>query len=233
MCHGTACNAFPEPGAFRVPSDEIVASVFGNADGRPRLAILPDVYGTNPFYQGLATRWAERGAEVFLIDVFAGLGDLPKATREAAFARRHKLRDRKFLSRFADYAGEQRFDGIAGFCLGGLFVFELARQGVDAELVAFYPFPQGLPNQDALDVPFGYLDGVTKEHTVLLGDQDASLGEDVLSQMRQVAKRNSAIDLHLFETSAHGFLADLDSDNGQKRRNAESALSVCEQRFGL
>lgn len=232
MCHGLASKAFPELGEFRVSTASVTASVFGN-DGK-RIAILPDIYGSNPFYQGLATRWAESGAEVHLIDVFAGLGDLPRATREAAFSRRHRLRDSEFLDRFESYVREHEFHGVVGFCLGGLFVFDLARRNVDPELIAFYPFPQGLENQDPLDVPLDYLDGVEKRHTVLVGSEDPALKGRVLDDLSSVAVRNEAIDLHIFDGSAHGFLGDLDDeDDASKRGNASAALAVCEARLGL
>ncbi|MEL7538930.1 MAG: dienelactone hydrolase family protein [Pseudomonadota bacterium] len=233
MCHGEASSAFPEPGAFRTSSTAPVAAIFGNESAAQRIAILPDIYGANPFYQGLATRFADQGAAVHLIDTFAGLGDLPKATREAAFARRHKLKDRAFVDHLEEYLTSAAITGVVGFCLGGLFVFDLARRRLNASLVAFYPFPQGLPNQDALDIPFDYLDETQTDHTVLVGDQDASLGSDLLARLADVAGRNPSIDLHVFERSEHGFLADLDSDDEQKRLNAIRALEICETRLAL
>ncbi len=239
MCHGEASAAFPEPASFSPYSGGIQASVFGDPAAPRRIAILPDIYGSNPFYQGLATRLAnldnrdDSGSLVYLIDTFAGLGDLPRATREAAFARRHKLRDKTFVDRFAGFVEQESVTGIVGFCLGGLFVFELARRGTTADLVGFYPFPQGLPNQDALDVPFDYLDGVTKQHTILVGTEDVSLGPENLSRLRDVAERNSALRLHVFESSGHGFLTDLTSEDAVKRDNAERALGLCEAALGI
>lgn len=233
MCHGEASAAFPDSASFSAYAGGIQASVFGDPAAARRIAILPDIYGSNPFYQGLATRLADRGSLVYLIDTFAGLGDLPRATREAAFDRRHKLRDRTFVDQFAGFVAQESISGIVGFCLGGLFVFELARRGTAADLVGFYPFPQGLPNQDALDVPFDYLDGVVKQHTILVGTEDASLGPENLARLGDVAERNPALRLHVFESSGHGFLADLTSDDAVKRDNAERALGLCEAALGI
>lgn len=234
MCHGHACSVFPDPGEFVTPTGPIVASIFGAANSLAKIAILPDIFGVNPFYQGLATRWADKGAEVHLIDVFAGLGDLPKATREAAFGRRHKLKDKQFVDRFEAYAKEQQFTGVVGFCLGGLYIFELARRQTPGALIAFYPFPQGLPNQDAVDVPFDYLSDVDKTHTVLVGSNDASLGDGVLERLQETASNNHHIDLHVFAGSEHGFLADLDnSESPEKQDNAATSLSICEAKLGL
>ncbi len=233
MCHGEKSPAFPDPGAASPYSKDIQAMVFGSPDAARQIAILPDIFGCNPFYQGFATYLAARGARVYLIDTFAGLGDLPKATREAAFERRHTLRDRDFVDAFEDFILAEKLDGVIGFCLGGLYVFELARRNIASALVAFSPFPQGLENQDALDVPFDYLPNVDTPHTVLIGDADGSVGPEDIARLRNIAADNSAVDLHVYETSGHGFLADLAADDGLKCSNAKQALARCEAVLGL
>ncbi|TDJ68191.1 MAG: carboxymethylenebutenolidase 2 [Proteobacteria bacterium] len=233
MCHGEKSPAFPDPSPSSLYRDDIQAMVFGSPDAAHKVAILPDIFGCNPFYQGFATHLAARGARVYLIDIFAGLGDLPKATREAAFERRHKLKDRVFVDAFEQFLANEKLAGVIGFCLGGLYVFELARRNVAGALVAFYPFPQGLVNQDALDVPFDYLPSVATPHTVLIGDADASVSPEHIARLRDIAADNPALDLNVFETSGHGFLADLAADDELKRSNAERALARCEAVLGL
>ena len=232
MCHGVASSAFPEPGAFSSYSNDIQATMFGDENATQRIAILPDIYGSNPFYQGFAARIAAHGAHVYLIDTFAGLGDIPKATREAAFERRHKIKDATFIDSFEGFVNEEKIDGVVGFCLGGLYVFELARRKIATILVGFYPFPQGLPNQDALAVPFDYLPDVKTRHTILVGSDD-SMGPENVERLKLTAANSAALDLHVFETSGHGFLADLTSDDPLKRDNAKRALAICDQALGL
>ncbi len=233
MCHGEASAALPDPDAFEPYTSGIQAAVFGAGPARRKVALLPDIYGCNPFYQGLATQLSRCGARVYLVDTFAGLGDLPKATREAAFQRRHRLKDREFVDRFVEFARREGIDGVAGFCLGGLFVFELARRDLDAALVGLYPFPQGLENQDPVPVPFDYLADVTRSHTILVGTDDASLGPEHLERLRGVALASDALDLHVFDGSGHGFLGDLDSDDAALRTNAERALETTVRALGL
>lgn len=232
MCHGVASSAFPEPGDFSSYSSDIQATMFGDSNAEQRIAILPDIYGSNPFYQGFAAHLAQRDRHVYLVDMFAGLGDIPKATREAAFERRHKLKDAAFIDSFERFVDKEHIGGVVGFCLGGLFVFELARRKLPALLVGFYPFPQGLPNQDALDVPFDYLADVKTDHTILVGSDD-SMGPENVQRLQHVATENAALDLHVYETSGHGFLADLTSDDALKRDNAKRALAVCERTLGV
>src|SRR5713226_7311381 len=97
MCNGAALSFFPKPRQVRTVSGPVEAFVQGPDDALRRIAVLPDIYGCSPFYSGLSAYLALRGAQVFLVDTFAGLGDLAEPTREAAFARRHKVADKRFL----------------------------------------------------------------------------------------------------------------------------------------
>lgn len=229
MCHDDQLASFPPPGEFGSMSDEVEAFVIGNESAGKRLAIIPDIYGCNPFYRGFATHLANKGSRVYLVNPFAGLGELAEATREAAFERRHKISDRDFVDRFVAFHQKNGVTGVIGFCIGGLFVFELARRELTGDLLSFYPFPQGLQNQDPLPIPFDYLDSIKTPNTVLLGDQDALLGPENVERMRIVAEQNESIDLHLYAGSGHGFLGDLDSSDAHLRDNAQDALAVCER----
>ncbi|WP_119166127.1 dienelactone hydrolase family protein [Algihabitans albus] len=227
MCHGKPSSRFPTPNEGAPFEGALHGFSFGQ-EGSPRLAILPDIYGCNPFYKGLATYFAGQGLHVYLMNPFHALGALPEMTREAAFERRHKLRDRAYVEALEAFLEREEIGGVLGFCLGGLYIFELARRGYSGRMVAFYPFPQGLPNDDPLQVPFEYLDGVSAKHSVLIGNNDPSLGPEVTANLCAVAAKNPAIDLHVFEGSGHGFLADLDSDDAAKRANAEAAFAIAE-----
>src|SRR5580698_4612829 len=130
MCHGVASAAFPAVGKYVTTTAEPFSLAFGDSVARVRIAILPDIYGPGPFYQGLATYLAERGAFVQLMDPFHELGPMTEPSREAAFARRDGLRDRAYVDGFERFAREQRITSVVGFCLGGLYVFELARRGL-------------------------------------------------------------------------------------------------------
>ncbi|WP_209047616.1 dienelactone hydrolase family protein [Rhizorhabdus histidinilytica] len=202
---------------------------FGDEGERIRIAILPDIYGPGPFYQQLATHLAERGAFVHLMDPFHDLGPLPEITREAAFARRHRVRDRAYVDAFAHFIGEQRITGVVGFCLGGLYVFELARRGIAVDLVSLYGFPQGLANDDPLPIPFDYLDGLPHRHVALFGDQDQSQSPENFLRLEGIAERTPGFGLHLFPGSGHGFLADIGSDDPTLAQNARAALEILEE----
>ncbi|WOF45885.1 dienelactone hydrolase family protein (plasmid) [Sphingopyxis indica] len=230
MCH-TEKSGFFALTADGEPfhDDGISGFRFGEVVSDRRVAILPDIYGCTPFYKGFAAHLAALGAKVDLIDIFDGLGDLPEQTRERAFERRHRLKDRAFLDRFEAYARRAKVNGVVGFCIGGLFVYELARRDLPAALVSFYGFPQGLPNQDALDTPLTYLGDVTRPHLSLFGEQDELVPVPVQQQLRAVAERQPACRMTMFAGSGHAFLADLDSAEPRRRDNAIEALRLCEE----
>lgn len=225
MCHGAAVAAFPVPQLGHAYKGHVSASVYGSNDAAIKIAILPDIFGCNPFYQGLATRYAERGAHVYLVDTFAGLGELKEMTHEYAISRRDKVRDKTFMDAFEAFAREEGMTGIMGFCLGGLYIFELARRNIPAAMVGLYGFPQGLPNDDPLDAPFSYLPSITQPFTMLMGEDDASVTRDVTDQLRGAAPSCPALDLKVYPDADHGFLPEISSDDPAKRAIAEDALS--------
>ncbi len=233
MCHGEPSPSFPDPLVAGDISAEVEALVFG-ADSAPRrIAVIPDIYGLNQFYRGLCTHLASKGSRVFLVNPFAGLGGLPEATREAAFARRARVRDKDFVDRFEAFCNTQEIDGVLGFCLGGFYVFELARRNVRQNLVGFYGFPQGMQNEDPLPVPFEYLGSIAKPHTCLMPGRDQSVGVENVTRLGEIAATNPSLRLKTYDESGHGFLKDLDGEDPRLRSNAVDALTMCESALGL
>jgi carboxymethylenebutenolidase len=229
MCHGAACTAFPPPGEYVTMNAAPSSFAFGDPKEPVRIAILPDIYGPGPFYQGLATYLAAQGAFVHLMNPFHELGSLPEPSREAAFARRHRVRDRDYVDSFERFAREQSITSVVGFCLGGLYVFELARRGLPVSLLSLYGFPQGLANDDPLPVPFDYLDGLPHRHVAVFGDEDHSQTPDNFRRLADISSRTPGFELHVFPGSGHGFLSDLDCDNPARVKNARSALAIVEK----
>lgn len=224
MCHGQSVSLFPEPGTPAAVGGEAAALAYGDPGAATRLAILPDVFGCTPFYRGLAAYLAGKGARVFLMNPFADLGELSEPTLDAAFARRSRLHDFSYLDRFEGFALETGIRGTIGFCLGGLYILELARRSLPGNLVAYYPFPQNLPNQDPVPTPFDYLETLQKPVTVLVGDSDTPVGPANVGRMAEIAARNPAFTVHVYPGSEHGFLADIDSVDPVLRANARNAL---------
>ena len=232
MCHGDKLSALPEPGTYEIKEAEGLkywdyASVSGDAS--KRVIILTDIYGCNEFYQSFATYLAGKGWQVHLVDLFADLHELSEITREAAFERRHLLRDRQVCDQLERYIDSQEVSAVVGFCLGSNYALELAKRNVPANLVGYYPFPAGLPNQDGIEIPLSYMGQLQKPITLLVGDSDDSSGRENMAKVAELAQTNEALDVHVYHQSGHGFLSHLDSEDHTLRKNAEDSLAVCEQ----
>ncbi|QLC25071.1 dienelactone hydrolase family protein [Parasphingopyxis algicola] len=228
MCHGAACAYFPPIAASTPIKGAVMAHGYGDDAASRRVAVLPDIYGCNPFYRGFATYLAKMDMRTFLVDPFDGLGELPEISREAAFERRHKLRDAEFIDNFLAFSNAENVNAVIGFCLGGFYVFELARRDFPGTLVGLYGFPQGMDNQDPLPAPFDYLPDISKRHVMLMGGLDSSVGPENVARLKTIAENNHAIDLTVFDESGHGFLADLDGVDPAARTVARQALGLCE-----
>ena len=232
MCHNDKLNAFPEPGNHqRKEANGLKYWQYGSqsGDASRSVMVLTDIYGCNEFYQSFATYLANLGWQAQLVDLFTDLGELKEITREAAFERRHNLRDTQVCDQLQSHIVEQKLNAVIGFCLGGNYVMELARRNVPVNLVAYYAFPGGLPNQDGLQKPLEYLPQLKQSVTVLAGGSDDSAGRDNMLSLSECAQSNAAIDLHMYQESGHGFLTQLDSEDQTLRNNAEDSLAVCMQ----
>ncbi|MBN4053401.1 dienelactone hydrolase family protein, partial [Haliea sp. AH-315-K21] len=195
MCHDTTPSSLPTPGKYQLRHSQGLKywDFSNNTDSDVRVALLTDIYGCNEFYQSMSTLFAAQGWQSHLIDLFSDLGELPEATRDAAFERRHKLHDKKTYNLIAQYILDNKITAVVGFCLGGNFVFELARRNVKVNLIAYYPFPAGLPNQDGLDPAFSYLEQLQTDVTVLIGDDDDRVGLDNVTTLKKISESNAAL----------------------------------------
>ena len=232
MCHAAKLGSLPAPGNFEKRKS-------GNLkfwkykpemkSNNKRVAILTDIYGCNEFYQSFASHLARLGWVVNLMDIFSDLGELKELTREAAFERRHLLRDGFICDELNRFIATQNISAVVGFCLGANYVLELARRKVDVNLVGFYPFPAGLPNQDELAVPLSYMASLEQPVTLLMGDSDTSSGPGNIASTASISEATDTLDAHVFVGSGHTFLGDLESQNEVLKNNAEQALAVCEK----
>ena len=232
MCHDTTPSSLPTPGNYQLGNSNSLkywdfSSAASKTESDVRVALLTDIYGCNDFYQSMSTHFANQGWQSHLIDLFADLGELPEVTREAAFERRHKLRDQECCDLIAQYILDKQITAVVGFCLGGNFIFELARRNVKVNLIAYYPFPAGLPNQNGLDPAFNYLEQLQTQVTVLIGDDDDRVGLDNVTKLQTMSESITPLTVKVYPHSKHGFLKALDSNDPTLKLNAEDSLATC------
>ncbi len=226
MCHISKLSLCAGEKESSVYSGAVSARCYFSGAAARRIAVLPDIYGVTPFYRGLSSFLSDKGANVYLVNPWEPYGDLPEMTRDAAWTRRHLIRDRAFCDDVAAFLEQERIDTLIGFCIGGNYLFELVRRGYRGTCCAFYPLPWGMANEDGLQPPFEFMVQLERKVTILTGEDDPLAGPENTAKLRAICARNPRMELHLYESSGHGFLADIDSEEAKLRNNARNALEV-------
>ena len=226
MCHVDRFSLCAVEAAASGYVGTVAAQCYGGDSASRRIAVLPDIYGVTPFYRGLSSYLSGHGATVYLVNPWEPFGELPEMTRQAAWVRRHKIGDRAFCNDLAKFLERESIDALIGFCIGGNFLFEVVRRGFTGTCCAFYPLPWGMANRDGLQPPFEYMERLDQKVTVLMGGEDPLAGAANLERLRKICDSNPSLELHLYESSGHGFLADLDSEEPILSSNARNALGI-------
>ena len=224
MCHTSKIEYFGELLDYHEFSSDVDGLVFEGDEAGKRVAVLPDIYGTTDFYKGYASYVARFGARTYLTNPWSEFGDLPEPTREAAYERRHKLKDREHCDRLESFLANEKIEAVVGFCLGGNFVFDLARRGYAGSLIAAYPLPWGMANQDEIAPAFEYMPTLGKAVTILMGAADHLAGPDNIQKLKYIVAANAKLTMHLYEGSNHGFFTDIDGSDEKLKGNAKDAI---------
>ncbi len=224
MCHKDGVRFFGRLQKFTKFSDTVDGLSFGKDAAASRVAVLPDIYGLTNFYKGYASYLADFGAQVFLTNPWSEFGELAESTREAAYERRGKLKDREHCDHLETFLSSKKIETVVGFCLGGNFVFELARRGFRGTLIAIYPLPWGMKNQDEITPAFEYMPTLSTKVTIFMGSADHLAGPDNIRELENVVSENGNLTLHLYKGSNHGFFTDIDGEDQKLKLNAKDAI---------
>ena len=115
MCHTSKIEIFGGLLDAREFAGDVDGLVFEGGETGKRIAILPDIYGLTDFYKGYASYVAGFGARTYLTDPWSAFGELAEPTREAAYERRHKLKDREHCDHLESFLTSEKIDAIVSF----------------------------------------------------------------------------------------------------------------------
>lgn len=224
MCHKDRIRFFGDPGQSEDFSGVLDGVAFGTAGDGRKIAILPDIYGLTDFYKGYASYVAGFSAQVFLANPWSQFGELAEPTRDAAYERRHKLKDNEYCDQLKLFLASEAIDAIVGFCIGGNFAFEMARRGYEGTIIAVYPLPWGMSNQDEIAPAFDFMPALSKDVTILMGAADHLAGPENIEKMKSIVAGNAQLTMHLYDESNHGFFTDIDGTDEKLVDNARDAI---------
>jgi len=224
MCHTQRIGYFGEMQEYRDFSNVVDGLLFSGNDERNRVAVLPDIYGLTDFYKGYASYLSGFGARTYLTNPWSAFGELAEPTREAAYERRHLLRDREHCDRLQEFLAAESINAVVGFCIGGNFAFELAQRGYAGTIIAIYPLPWGMANQDEITPAFEYMPSLAKDVTILMGAADHLAGPDNICKLQGIVAGNEHLTMYLYDGSNHGFFTDIDGDDEKLKANAKDAI---------
>lgn len=192
--------------------------------------LVPDIYGTVPFYHELSARLAARGHPTALIDIFWREGPLAEVTRDAAFGRLARMDAPRAIADSAAaldemkaHSGADRI-GVLGFCLGGLYGFVLAAHRDDLVVVSYYGFPEGVSAPIGVPAPrpVDLVDRMTGPILSFWGEDDY-IGVDVMTRFGEALARNGVdYEAHVYPDAGHGFLQGLVEERPDSAAAADS-----------
>ena len=162
------------------------------------IVVIPDVRGLHPFYEELALRFAEAGADAIAVDYFgrtAGTGHRgPDFDFGSHIARTRPETLNADVAAAAAYLRSAEGGAVErlytiGFCIGGRLSDLQAASGIGAAgVIGFYGPPVG-PNRVGLAAPVDEAPRFTCPVLAIFGGADEGMGPDVIQAFDQAMDR--------------------------------------------
>jgi carboxymethylenebutenolidase len=165
------------------------------------IVVLPDVRGLHAFYEELALRFAEAGADAIAIDYFSRTAATGRRGPDFDYGSHVPLTRHETLNadvaaaaahlRSPDGGAVQRLYTI-GFCFGGRLSFLQAASGIGAAgVIGFYGWPVGA-NRAGLPAPADEAPRFGCPVLAIWGGADEGIGPEVVASFDQAMDRAGA-----------------------------------------
>ena len=194
------------------------------------IVIIPDVRGLHPFYEEMALRLAEAGADAVAVDYFgrtAGTGRRgPDFDFGGHIARTRPETLHADVAAAAAHLRSPQGGAIerlytVGFCFGGRLSYLQAASGIGAAgVIGFYGPPVG-PNRVGLPAPADEASRFTCPVLAIFGGADEGMGPDVVQAFDEAMDRAGVtLTTVTYPGAPHSFFDRHESDHAEASADA-------------
>ncbi len=220
-----AADTTGEEVEIRTPDGVADAYIVHPPGGKfPGVLIWPDIFGLRPAFRAMATRLAESGYTVLVVNPFYRLHKAPTspehadfndpATRDALMAQAHSLTAataatdaRAFVTYLDAYAavdGERKL-GTTGYCMGGPLVLRTAAARPDRIGAAATFHGGGLVTKDA-DSPHLLIAQTKAHYLIAIAANDDERDPDSKTVLREAFERaHLPAEVEVYAGTQHGW----------------------------
>jgi carboxymethylenebutenolidase len=178
------------------------------------ILVLPDVRGLHPFFEELATRFAERGITAVAMDYFcrtAGTGPQPQGFEYQPHLEQVTWDNlagdiKAAVAHLRSQSPAPRSVFVTGFCMGGRLSSDATTLGLGlAGAIPFYGWPTGT-HRTGSPAPADVARQIECDLLVIYGEADTGIGKDVRDAFDQALdKAGVRHETIVYPGAPHGF----------------------------
>jgi len=195
----------------------------------PAIVLIPDVHGLSDLYREIGARFASRGFETLVIDLYSREGAPKLASPAEAMAWIATLPDLRILGDLQaaiDRLVGARPVGITGFCMGGQYALlaacSLRGLAAAASFYGMVRYPER--NEKKPTSPLDAAANLTCPYLGIFGEEDALIPmSDVEELRRRLDDAKKEFEIRSYAGCGHAFL-NYNRPDAYRREAAESAF---------